>query len=198
MHSGVLIFVWTSGVVVLQILSGKWLLIAVGSCVLGALLGAPARANRLFRRVRFLVLAIVVFFAGFTPGEALLATWPQWSPSREGVMLAVQHAARLVGVVACVALLLERLPIDRLVSGLYALLRPVEFVGLPAARLALRLLLVLRYVEAGPRRSWTHWLGDSFDPPDEIVRIERERLRPLDLILSASCVALVVATGVAG
>jgi len=196
MHTGLLILIWTSGVVVLQILPGKSLLFAVAASGLAALAFAPDRCRRLVRRVRFLLLAIVVFFAGFTPGEALFPDWPDFSPSRDGVLLAMQHAARLISVVFCVALLLERLPVNRLVSGLYALLRPVEVLGVPAGRLAMRLLLVLRYVEAGSPRGWTTWLDEPDDAPDEAIRIERDGFGAADLIVSALCVAAVVAAGV--
>ncbi|KON80137.1 energy-coupling factor transporter transmembrane protein EcfT [Azoarcus sp. PA01] len=190
MHAGLLILMWAAGVVVIQAVSGVWLLAAVIGSGLVASLLAPARSGRLVRRVRFLLLAIVVFFAWFTPGEALVADWPALSPTAEGMLLAAQHGGRLVAVVFCVAILLQRLSVDRLVSGLYALLRPLEFAGLPASRLAVRLLLVLRYVEAGAEHGWTHWLDEADDASDETISVVRERFGLREIAVSALCIAI--------
>jgi energy-coupling factor transporter transmembrane protein EcfT len=181
MHSGLLILLWAFVVVVLQALSGKSLTAALLVCALGAGFLARDRCRRLLKRVRFLMLAIAIFFIGFTPGEALLSSWPGLSPSREGAVLAAEHAARLLGVVFCVAILIERLPVDRLVSGLYALLRPFELVGVPARGLAVRLLLVMHYVESETARDWKACLEDRDDGAFHVIRIERERLALRDL-----------------
>ncbi|ENO95377.1 hypothetical protein C667_19353, partial [Thauera phenylacetica B4P] len=139
--------------------------VALAACALAAAVLAPARTWRLVRRIRVLLVAIAVLFAWFTPGEAALLDWPRLGPTREGLALAALHAARLLAVVCAVGILLERLPLARLVGGLYALARPLRGVGVAPERLALRLLLVLRYVEASPRGQgtvdWRHWLADE-------------------------------------
>ena len=186
MHSGILIVAWMAGVAVIQVLSPVWLLVALGGCALAAWQFAPARSARLMRRVRYLLIAILVLFAGFTPGEALWAELPLLSPSREGAMLAAEHAGRLIAVVLCVALLLEGLPVSRLVSGLYALLRPFRLVGMPAERLAVRLMLVLRYVESAPHTSWESWLqqnGVRENDAGELIVIRRERIAAKEIAL---------------
>jgi len=115
--------------------------------------------------------------------------------TREGLALAALHAARLLAVVCAVAVLLERLSLQRLVGGLHALSRPLRVIGVPPERLALRLLLVLRYVEASPRghgrAQWRDWLlpeldddkrdgGERDDGAEEVVVLIRERLGVLD------------------
>lgn len=125
---------------------------------------------------------------GFTPGEAFFHDWPRLGPTREGLGLAVLHAARLIAVVCAVAVLLERLSLQRLVSGLHALSRPLRLIGVSPERLALRLLLVLRYVEASPRGhgrpQWRDWLTAGSDEEEggaeEAVVLDRERLGVLD------------------
>jgi energy-coupling factor transporter transmembrane protein EcfT len=185
MHAGLLMLVWVAGVAALQFLDPGLLLAAVAASLLAAVLLARRRCWRLLRRVRFLLLAIVILFVGFTPGEAVLPAWPHLSPSREGLLLALEHAGRLVAVVACVAILLERLPADRLVSGLYALCRPLRWLRLPPERLAVRLLLVLRYAESPPAGGWREWLGEA--GPAEVGRLHlvRERLGAVDVLLLA-------------
>lgn len=183
MHAGLLIFLWLVGVATLQVLEVDWLLGAVSLCAVGALVYARERCVRLLRRIRFLLLAIVVLFAGFTPGEALLADWPNLSPSREGVWLAIEHAGRVLAVVLCVAMLMEHLPARRLVGGLYALLKPFEALGFPAARVAVRMLLVLEHVDARESVSWQSWLDDPADDVHDPIRIVREPLRLPDYVV---------------
>lgn len=195
MHSGFLILTWAVAVLVLQALSGPLLALAVLAGALAAGFLAPRRARRLVKRVRFLVIAILVFFAGFTPGEALLPSLPGISPSREGVVFAVEHAGRLLGVVCCVAILLERLSVNRLVTGLYALLRPFECVGLPAKGLAVRLLLVMRYVESASPHGWRDWLRDDSDAEVQAIRLGRERLGMMEAGVAAVGIAALVILG---
>lgn len=192
MHSGVLIGLWLAGVAVLQLLDFGALLAALILCAAVASALAPRRSLRLLRRVRFLLLAIVILFAGFTPGEALLLDWPRLSPSREGVQLAIEHAARVLAVVLCVAVLMERLPAERLVAALYALMRPFAVVGFPAARVAVRTLLVLRLVDSDTQPGWRSWLADDGNDDHAPIRIEREPLRWRDLA------ALLLAAAVLG
>lgn len=193
MHSGLLIALWMACVVVLQVMSPIALAVATGVCAIAGWWFAPSRSLKLLRRVRFLILAILVLFAGFTPGEALLPALPELSPSREGLVLAAEHVGRLVAVVLCVALLLEGLPVSRLVGGLHALLRPLGRLGLPRERLAVRLMLVLRYVDSAPAAAWRDWLEDdgiNGNSADRIV-FAREAFAWRDLA------TLLVALGVA-
>ena len=68
---------------------------------------ARQRSLRLVRRARFLLIVLVVLFAFFTPGEALVSALGQAGPTREGLMLAASHGVRLLSVLILVALLLE-------------------------------------------------------------------------------------------
>ncbi|MBR0566218.1 hypothetical protein J5J83_08830 [Azoarcus sp. L1K30] len=194
MHAGLILLLWIAGVASVQFVDVDTLSYLVVTSIVLVFLFARARGQRLFRRVKVLLLAILVLFAWFTPGEALLASVPLLSPTREGVTLALEHLGRLLVVVSCVALLLERLPADRLVSGLYALFRPASALGLSAQSLALRLLLVLRYVDdariqqSGGRRGrvqdWKQWLMAA-DEPVAPVHLVRERLGVLDGLVLA-------------
>lgn len=191
MHSGLLVFLWLVVVAGLQFLDvGPLTLVLCASAALGATY-APARSARLVKRVRFIVLAIVILFAGFTPGEALLIDWPRLSPSREGVLLAYEHAARVVVVVLLVSLMLERLPPQRLISAIHALMRPFAALGLSADRIAVRTLLVLRFVEAEKPPKWQEWIRDDSNDLHDAIEIEREPLRGRDRF--AICVLVLMA-----
>lgn len=180
MHAGFLILCWMWAVGALQFLQPAALLLVVGVLALVALWSARLRTVRLLRRVRILLLAIVVLFAGFTPGEAVFVDWPALSPSREGVLQAMVHAGRLMAVVFCVALLLERLSSERLVGGLYALSRPLAVLGLPAERVAVRMLLVLRYVDSPRSHAWRELLHEPGVEENERFLLQRERLGVLE------------------
>jgi energy-coupling factor transporter transmembrane protein EcfT len=191
MHSGLILILWLAAVASIQLLSLPALAVAVPLCLLAALVFARVRLLRLLRRVRVLLIAIAILFAWFTPGEAFFHDWPRLGPTREGLAFAVLHAARLIAVVCAVAVLLERLSLQRLVAGLHALARPLRLIGVPPERLALRLLLVLRYVEASPRDQgrlqWRDWLmpenGEDAGEVGarEVVVLNRERLGVFDV-----------------
>ena len=191
MHSGLILLLWLAAVASIQLLPPQALGAAVLVCVALAALLAPGRSWRLVKRVRVLLIAIAALFAWFTPGEALFFDWPRLGPSREGVVLAAVHAARLLAVVCAVGILLERLSLERLVGGLHALARPLRLIGVPPERLALRLLLVLQYVEQSPRGRaghWKDWLVDETgqQTADPVV-LRRERMGGID-VLVAACV----------
>ena len=194
MHSGLVLLLWLAAVAAVQILPPLALGVALAACALAAAVLARARTWRLVRRIRVLLIAITVLFAWFTPGEAALLDWPRLGPTREGLALAALHAGRLLAVVCAVGILLERLPLARLVGGLYALSRPLRLAGVDPERLALRLLLVLRYVDASPRGQgpvdWRHWLADE-SPSDAAaeaapVVLARERLGPGEGLLAGA------------
>lgn len=197
MHSGFLLLLWLMGAAGLQLLPLGALSAVLLMSGFIAWRIAPLRAARLLRRVRVLLIAICVFFGGFTPGEALWAEFPALSPTREGVFFALEHVARLLTVVLWVALLLERLETMRLVAGLYALLWPLRIAGVPAERLAVRLLLVLRYVESAPAGAWRHWL-ESIDEPsgrrEDDIRIARECLGWREGVIAIALCTLGLAT----
>ena len=200
MHSGFLLLLWFAGVASVQFLAPVALACAVIACLLLALVCARSRVLRLLLRVRVLVLAILILFGWFTPGEALLVHWPQWSPSREGIVLAALHGGRLLVVVSAVALLLERLPLERLVGGFYSLCRPFSLIGLRAGALALRLMLVLRFVDASPRGQgpvhWKDWLRDDEHGVElQPIVLRRERLGARDVVVALGVLVAVLSWG---
>ena len=155
---------------------------------------AGARVRRLLRRIRFLLLVLVVLFAFFTPGEALLPVLGRFGPTREGVLLAAVHALRLLAVVMLVAVLLAKTGERELVSGLMVLAKPLAACGLPVERLAVRLLLVLRYVESPPAGGWRALLGERGGelPGAETLKIHLPVLRLADRLAIAGLVAAIV------
>lgn len=195
MHPATLILIWMTAVGLLQTLERLPLLVVVVLLASIAAFYAPQRARRLVRRVRFLLLAIVLFFVGFTPGEAVITDLPRLSPSREGLELAFEHAGRLIAVVLGVAVLLQRLPPEQLIAGFLALLKPLESIGFPAERVAVRTLLVLDLVESSAPRQWRAWVHDQADtlpPPIRIMDVRLRRIDRITLMVLLVCVCGVV------
>ncbi|MDR1228936.1 MAG: hypothetical protein LBK55_07970 [Azoarcus sp.] len=195
MHPGTILLLWMAAALLVQMAEGWHLAVLTAASLAAALASARAHCMRLLMRIRVLLLAILALFAWFTPGEAIFMDWPRLSPSREGLLLALAHAGRLLAVVCWVAILLARMPADRLVSGLYALARPCGMFGFSAERLALRLLLVLRYVDAarGSGRDWRRWLSASAEGGGETVHLVRERPGAADAAALAVAACLLAA-----
>ncbi|MDR2014202.1 MAG: energy-coupling factor transporter transmembrane protein EcfT [Azoarcus sp.] len=197
MHAGSILFLWVAAVLLVQ-QAESWSLAVLSAASLTVALGcARIQCMRLLARIRVLLLAILVLFAWFTPGEAVLVDWPRAGPSREGLFLALTHGGRLVALVCWVAILLGRMSADRLVSGLYALVRPCRVFGLPTERIALRLLLVLRHASAAchgeqPRRDWKTWLNLPAATALDAVQLKRERLGVRDIVLPLGVYLLMV------
>lgn len=153
-HPATRLLAWAGLVVFAQLARGP-ILWGLGFVVIAlAALFARQRAWRLVRRIRILLFVLLVLFAFFTPGELLLPFLEGASPSREGVALAGLHCMQLLVVVLLVALLLELTDEKSLVSGLMFLARPLGKAGLSVDRMAVRMLLVFRYVESPPAGGW--------------------------------------------
>ena len=98
-----------------------------------------------FWRARWLLLTILVLYAGFTPGESLLPQIP--GLSREGLFEATRRMLILILLVQAVALLLRTTSVAQLVAGLTLLLQPLRVVGFDHQRFARRLGLSLQHVD---------------------------------------------------
>ena len=163
LHPAVRLLLWADSVLVLQSLNGNPLRFTVAAGVLLAIVATPQRTGRLLKRARWLLVALAIIFAWSTPGRLL---WPDadWiSPTVEGLTLALDHSARLLGLLILVALLLEYTTKESLLSGLYSLFKPLPAFGLDRMRAAIRLGLVLRYTEqALPRSYWREWLRGGY------------------------------------
>lgn len=153
---------------------------------------ARQRALRLLRRVRVLLAVLVILFAFFTPGEALLPVLGSAGPTVEGLVMAATHVLRLVVVVMLVALLLEMADERTLVSGLMGLAMPLAVFGLSVERLAVRTLLVFRYVESAPVGGWRTLISEeSNGMPEEAVMVVFRPLRWFDRLVIGCLLALI-------
>jgi energy-coupling factor transporter transmembrane protein EcfT len=110
-------------------------------------------AWRLLRRSRWLFAMIALSYAFSVPGEPLAAALGTLSPTLEGLRAGGVHVVRLALMIVGVAVLLATTATDRLVYGLYALARPLRWLGVDRRTFAVRLGLTLEAVEAGTARA---------------------------------------------
>ncbi|HLN61758.1 MAG TPA: energy-coupling factor transporter transmembrane component T [Symbiobacteriaceae bacterium] len=94
----------------------------------------------------FIFLAITVVFNAFlTPGEALVHVG-RFTVTREGLVLSLVAAIRLVLLVVTASLLTLTTSPIRLTDGMERLLRPLAPLGVPAHELALMMTIALRFI----------------------------------------------------
>lgn len=193
LHPATRLVAWAALVILAQLARGPWLW-GLGLIVLVvAVLFARHRAWRLVKRVRVLLLVLCVLFALFTPGELVVPFLGSAGPTQEGLGAASAHCVQLLVVVLLVAILLETTREQDLVAGLMVLARPLRGLGLPVDRLAVRVLLVFRYVERPPAGGWRVLLvHEDVMPAVESLRIRMFPLRWWDGLVGLGVVVLIL------
>lgn len=161
LHPTVRLIVWGVMAALIQALPFPGLASACAAALIAAAGLAPRRLALLMKRTRWLAVSLVLLFSLATPGIYLLPSLGSLGPTLEGLLLGGEHLLRLLFVLASLAVLLQITGVEGLVAGLHGILGPLAWIGLDRGRLALRLLLVMQYVEqAPPGRHWREWLQD--------------------------------------
>lgn len=168
LHPATQILIWCLLVATMQFLPAVRLLVAASLVLLMAFALSHRKFIQLLRRTRWVMLSLWLIYAFTTPGDALLDVW--FSPSREGVLEGGLQMMRLLAALAGLAILLDRLPRQQLMAGLYSLFMPLQWLGWSRERVAVRLALTLHYAEAAMLRasmSWQDNLRSLFEPHTE-------------------------------
>lgn len=121
----------------------------IGVAVLAALF-ATARwpfALRLLWRARWLFLLLGLGYAYSLPGPAALPMAGDLSPSWPGVEMGLLQTARLALLLLLLDVLVVSQGRERMMSGLYGLLRWLEPLGFPAGQATVRVGLTLQAME---------------------------------------------------
>lgn len=151
LHPASQIIVWCVLVAAMQFLKPGHLLMAGSFVLLSAFILARHKLMQLLRRTRWIMLSLWLIYAYTTPGSALLEL--PLAPSVEGLQEGGLQMMRLMAALAGLAILLDRLHRQQLISGLYSLFAPLQYMGLSRERLAVRLALTLHYAEVAMLRS---------------------------------------------
>lgn len=195
LHPTVRLIVWGVMTALVQWLPLGGLLLACAVALgTGAWL-APQRLGLLLKRTRWLIVSLVLLFALATPGIYLLPTLGSFGPTEEGMRLGFEHLMRLLFVLASLAVLLQITGVEGLVAGLHGLLLPFSWLGLERGRVAMRLMLVMHYVEQSPPgRHWREWLQGSVVEGEPVrFRLQASPLRAADIAVLAGLTLAVAA-----
>jgi len=115
--------------------------------VLYSVTGFPglARLLQMTLRLRWLLLAILLVYGWWTPGNDLFPFMGAWSPTSEGVVAGLLRIFSLLLIVAAVHLLLQLTSRSELLPAIMQAIRPVT-TETARSRLAVRILLTLEAV----------------------------------------------------
>ena len=185
-HPAVRLSLWLMLVVFLQYAS----LLQMGAAGLLLLFSGHRVAGywwRLVKRTLVLLLTLFLVFAYSLPGS-------------EGVWEACQHVLRLLVLLGALAWLSAPMGTQAMMGGLWFLLRPLRFLGVPLDRSVVRLSLVLEDLDKQPaRRGLQAWKEDLLlceadtAPVDRRVCLELPRWEWVD-----SLTILLAALGLCG
>lgn len=203
LHPASLILIWLGFALCLPWLRPADLAVATVLMVLA--LGRSPIFYKLLRRTRWLLLSLIMVYAFATPGEPLVPSFDQYSPSREGLLGGGLQALRLAALLAGLAALLTAVSRERFLAGLYFLLRPLVRLRVDIDRVAARIWLTLHYAEQkslGAPREWRETFRaaweESVQETHPVVTLEIGRFSRRDflaLALSALLLALLVSRG---
>ena len=147
LHPATALLLWLFFVLWLEF-AAPYGLLAAGLILLPWLRAAPKiQFRRYIRRSRWLLLSLLLIYAYTTPGSLLWPALGSFSPSWQGLQYGLLRSARLLLMLASLAILMTCLGRQQLLSGLYQLLFPLKHLGIQVERLAVRLWLTLDYAE---------------------------------------------------
>lgn len=173
------------------------------------------RANlflKMMLRMRWLFVSMWLIYAFTTPGE-YLHDWPiGLMPTYEGLRFGLIQVFRISLILAGVAILMASSTKEKLMAGIYQLIRPFEILGIPCKRFTARLYLTLEYIEnTAPQLDnslkslgWLHRFESLINDvvkvgKHEIIHLENTDFSMLDYIcLALLFVLLGVSFGVSG
>ena len=190
LHPAAVLSLWVGAAVFFQSLAAPALWWACVASLLGALWVDRARLVSLLRRIRVLLLATFVLFALATPGTRVFPLWPAVPLTLDGLALGASHMARLMMMVAFVAVLLATLPRERLILALQSACMPLRPLGVSPTRIAVRLSLVFDAIDA-PSAGWRAWIEQAEStPPRASVVVHAACFRAWDYGVLAAVVCL--------
>ncbi|MBI4997669.1 MAG: hypothetical protein HZC22_12400 [Rhodocyclales bacterium] len=198
LHPATLLLAWGVFVALLQPLPASALAWFAAAVLPLALFLARRRTLVLLRRTRWLFVSIVLLFVLATPGQRLPGALGELGVTHDGVLLAAEHALRLLLLLTSLAVVHERLGTAGMMVGLHWLLAPLARWRTLRERIVVRLMLVLDHVENTPAATWREWLDRDLEGPDRLA-LAVGSLRGADWFALASLAALIyLQTGVPG
>jgi hypothetical protein len=119
------------------------------------ILAPDAHLLRMILRMRWFFLSIMILYAWFTPGTALLPVLQDYSPTQQGLKEGLVRCSVLIVILSLVHWLVRTSSREELIQGIYWLARPMKWVGLKPEVMAVRLALVLEMVPIIQGKLWS-------------------------------------------
>lgn len=164
--------------------------LAAASLLLAMLAGRRNLARTVFldslRRLRWLLLSIALLYAFLLPGDPLVPGWQEFAPSRQGLVEGLLRGWMLWLMAGAARWLMATTDRQALMGALYWLTRPLEYLGLDAARFCLRLVLTLEYALLLHRERSDPEPDRSGSYTERAARLARARLRRAEAAAEAA------------
>lgn len=150
---------------------------------------------RLLKRLKWFFIILLLIYMFTTPGEYILA-WPfTFQPTYEGVWMGFAQVLRIALIIAMLSIIYQQNTKKALVSGLYACMQPLSYIGVDVDRFAVRLWLTLNYVDAPGNHMKITTIDHLFDAVHQtlteddqqqtMVTIEQQEYRLSDYFMVA-------------
>ncbi len=151
-HPAVLILFLFGLVIKTQSFQSFELLMVMCLLIVLALILFPLRFIALIKRLRWIMLSLLLIYGYATPGNAVwqASEWPllaRFSPTLEGLITGLLQLERVITTLAALAILAGLLSRQQLMSGMYCLIYPLRYMGVPHEKLVMRLALTMQYAE---------------------------------------------------
>ncbi|NNM83415.1 MAG: hypothetical protein HKL98_12565 [Burkholderiales bacterium] len=169
------------------------LLLALRAAVFLSLAGREIFVRQL-SRMRWILFTLFAIYAFSTPGDPLFPLLGMASPTWQGIDSAALQAGRILFAIACLAVLQGCTPREMMLSGIYSLLSPLGALGVKVERIAVRLLLTLRYAEEKGSGSLFERMESAFaleEFPSTTLKIDLYRFGAPDGIAMIALLALI-------
>jgi energy-coupling factor transporter transmembrane protein EcfT len=137
---------------------------------------------RLLKRARWLLLLMILTYAYHLPGDVVWHALGDWSPTRQGLHAGVMQSWRLATMLLLLDVQILRLPVEGLLTGIYALLRPFAPLGLDPRRAALRLALTMEAMEQPGGLKVFRAILEGRHPEDTLPREYALSIRPFRML----------------
>lgn len=168
---------WIISVICVQITKGTLLAALCLLILVQASLVDGKRLRTLLWRMRWLLLTMLLLTGWMTPGVYALPELGHFSPTLEGLGLALRQWAHLIALLSMVVWLFARWTATQIALALAQALSPLRYVGLDTPAFARRLALVFQYLENLPdMRDWQKWLlhADAVQVSHEGVAVQSQ------------------------
>jgi hypothetical protein len=144
--------------------------------------GTHTHLARMIVRIRWLLASIMILYAWFSPGSAMIPALEFFSPSRAGLSEGLLRCAVLIVILTLVHWLVNTTRREELIQGVYWLIQPLTLVALKPEVVAVRLALVLETVPIMQHKLTMRASGGDVNTPS-LQRIVRHGTAVLDAAL---------------